>query len=121
MSMSIPWLILALMFFASYLLHIVFHRVRIPGLLAPFIVGLIFQGLLPLTHLSSFEYSQIIPVFSDLGIIFLLFLIGINLESQQLRSLSKSITALAVLNLGLSSLIGAILLTSLGYPHLFPS
>jgi len=59
-----------------------------------------------------------IPIFSDLGIIFLLFLIGINLESQQLRSLSKSITALAALNLGLSSLIGALLLISLGYPPL---
>lgn len=116
--MAVPWILLASMFFMSYLLHLVFHRVRIPGLLAPFLVGLIFQGLLPLIPFPSLEPSQIVPVFSDLGIVFLLFLIGVNLESQQLRSLSKSIIALAILNLGLSSLIGALIIINLGYSPL---
>jgi Ca2+-transporting ATPase len=118
MSMAISWILLSLMFFASYLLHLAFHKVRIPSLLAPFIVGLVFQGFLPFLLLPSSEYSQLIPVFSDLGIIFLLFLIGINIESQKLRSLSKSIAALAALNLGLSSGIGALLFISWGYPPL---
>jgi Ca2+-transporting ATPase len=118
MPMSTSWILLSLMFFTSYLLHLVFHRVRIPSLLAPFIVGLVFQGFLPFIPLPNSDYSQIIPVFSDLGIVFLLFLIGINVESQQLRRLSKSITALAALNLGLSSALGALLLIRLGYPLL---
>jgi Ca2+-transporting ATPase len=118
MSMAISWILLSLMFFASYLLHLVFHKVRIPSLLAPFIVGLVFQGFLPFLLLPSSEYSQLLPVFSDLGIIFLLFLIGINIESQKLRSLSKSIAALAALNLGLSSGIGALLFILWGYPPL---
>ncbi|MFH0748519.1 MAG: cation:proton antiporter [Candidatus Bathyarchaeota archaeon] len=116
--MSVLWIILSLMFFASYLLHLVFNRLRIPGLLAPFIVGLLFQGFLPLTPLPSSDYSEIIPIFSDLGIIFLLFLIGVNIESHQLLGLSKSIIALAALNLGLSSILGGLFLIRLGYPPL---
>ncbi len=118
MSASIQWILLSLMFFASYLLHLAFHKARIPGLLAPFIIGLVFQGILPITPIGVFEPSETISAFSNLGIVFLLFLIGINLESQQLRSLSKSITALAILNICFSSLLGSLILVTLGYPPL---
>lgn len=118
MSMSVQWILLSTMFFTSYLLHLVFRRMQIPGLLSPFLVGLAFQGLLPLVPLPSLEHSQILPLFSDLGIIFLLFLIGINIEGKQLRKLSKSIIALAILNLGFSSILGGLVLIGLGYPLL---
>ncbi len=115
LSVALHWILLALMFLMSFFLHHVLRIVKIPSLLAPFFVGLLFQSFLPLIPIS-FETSEIITVFSDLGIVFLLFLIGVNIDSQQLMSLSTSIVALALLNFGLSSLFGALILIGLGYP-----
>ena len=117
-SLVLLLILLASMLFASYLLHFLLDRFRMPSLLAPLLVGFAFQ-LIPipssLTRVASGEPYYIL---SQLGIMFLLFLIGLQLDVKELRSLSGHIAALSVLNLGLSAILGFFILNGFGYPPL---
>lgn len=111
------FLLLALMFLISYFLHLLFDRIRMPGLLAPFLVGLIFQGFLPFSMLaSSVTYEETFTIFAQLGVVFLLFLIGFPLDVKKLKELSKQIVALTVFNFVFPSVLGFYVLISFGYP-----
>jgi len=85
--------LLASMLFASYLLHFGLNKLRMPHLLAPLLVGFIFQ-LLPISSLSNVIFGEAFYILAQLGIIFLLFLVGLQLNVKQLRSLSVEIAAL---------------------------
>ncbi len=109
--------LLALMLFASYLLHFGLDKLRMPHLLAPLLVGFIFQ-LLPLSSLTNVASGEAFYVLAQLGIMFLLLIVGLQLNVKQLRSLSVEITMLAILNLAFSSILGFYVLVNFGYPPL---
>lgn len=107
--------LLALMLFVSYLLHFGLDKFRIPHLLAPLLVGFILQ-LLPLSSLTNVASGAAFSVLAQFGIMFLLFLVGFQLNAKLLRSLSVEIALLAILNLAFSSILGLCVLVSFGYP-----
>jgi len=111
-------ILLALMLFISYLLHLGLDRLRMPSLLAPLLVGFIFQSVplpSPLTGMASGEAYYFL---AQLGIVLLLFLVGFQLDVKKLRSLSTYIAMLSILNLAFSSILGFLILSSFGYPPL---
>ena len=89
-----------------------------PHLLAPLLVGFAFQ-LLPISSsLTTVVSGKAFYVLAQLGIVFLLFLVGLQLDTKQLRRLSLEIVALSILNLTFSSILGFYILVSFGYPPL---
>jgi Kef-type K+ transport system membrane component KefB len=109
-------ILLAWMFLASYALHFPLDKYRMPTLLAPLFVGFAFQ-LLP--GASSYIYmvdTEQFGVLSQLGIVFLLLTVGVQLDVKALLSLGRHIALLSVLNLGLSTILGYMVLTYFGYP-----
>jgi len=106
------------MFFTSYLMRFPLDKLRMPRLLAPLFVGFIFQ-LHPFTSsLRDVVMGEAFHLLAQLGITFLLFLIGLQLDAEKLRSLSGDIAALSILNLAFSSVLGCLILLVFGYPLL---
>jgi len=60
--------------------------------------------------------SNIFHELGQLGVMLLLFVVGLQIETGKLRELSGNIVALTVLNLGISSILGSLVLISFGYP-----
>ncbi len=109
---------LAGMFFTSYVLHFPLDRYRMPTLLAPLLVGFLFQ-LLPYSSVfTGLPKTEGFSLLSTLGIIFLLLTIGVQLDLKAVVSLGGPILLISVLNMVLSTGFGYIVLTLFGYPPL---
>jgi len=111
-------ILLALMLFISYLLHFGLDRLRMPSLLAPLLVGFIFQSVPFLSPFTGVASGEAYYLLAQLGIVFLLFLVGLRLDVKKLRSLSTYIAMLSIFNLAFSSILGFLILSSFGYPPL---
>jgi len=109
---------LAGMFLASYLLHFPLDRYRMPTLLAPLIVGFLFQLLPNATAYTGLVNTEGFDLLSTLGIIFLLLTVGAQLDLKAILSLGKPILVISLLNMGLSTLLGYVVFTWFGYPPL---
>ncbi|MCD6465546.1 cation:proton antiporter [Candidatus Bathyarchaeota archaeon] len=106
---------LALMLSVSYILRFFLHRFKMPNLLAPLLVGFIFQ-IPPLSsYFVSISYGDVYYFLAQLGIIFLLFLVGLRLNASLLRELSSQVIMLSILNMGFSIILGTIILLYFGY------
>lgn len=106
---------LALMLSVSYILRFFLHRFKMPNLLAPLLVGFIFQ-IPPLSsYFVSISYGDVYYFLAQLGIIFLLFLVGLRLNASLLRELSNQVIMLSILNMGFSIILGTIILLYFGY------
>ena len=87
-----------------------------PGLLAPLLIGLMFQLLPYQEAVSAAVASDLFSQLGQLGVMFLLFTVGLQVETKELRKLSGHIAALTILNLGASSIMGFFVLIMFGYP-----
>ncbi len=90
---------------------------RMPSLLAPLLIGVLIQPLLS-PELAEVMGGEAFHTLAQLGIIFLLFLVGLRLELHTLRGLTYHIALLSALNLGFSALLGFLVLGYYGYPPL---
>jgi len=109
-------LVLACILLGSYLLHFLLDRLSIPNLLAPLLIGLVSQ-LLPYQEVvGAAVASNLFHELGQLGVMLLLFVVGLQIETGKLRELSGNIVALTILNLGISSILGSLVLIFFGYP-----
>lgn len=111
-------LLLASMLLASYALHFILDKFRMPSLLAPLLVGFILNMIPHPQSFTSVASGESFHILSQLGIIFLLFLVGLQLEVKDLKGLSAHIATISALNLGISAILGSIILSGFGYPPL---
>jgi Kef-type K+ transport system membrane component KefB len=111
-------ILLAGMFLASYLLHFPLAKYRMPTLLAPLFVGFVFQLLPGVSSYINVANTEQFGALSQMGVIFLLLTVGVQLDVKTLLSLGRHIVLLSVLNLGLSTILGYIVLIQFGYPPL---
>jgi Kef-type K+ transport system membrane component KefB len=109
---------LAGMFFASYLLHFPLDRYRMPTLLAPLLVGFLFQLLPNAATFTGLTGTEGFSLLSTLGIVFLLLTVGAQLDLKAILSLGKPILIISILNMGISTALGYVVLTWFGYPPL---
>ncbi|MBS7619358.1 cation:proton antiporter [Candidatus Bathyarchaeota archaeon] len=108
------FLMLSLMLLASYLLHFILDKLRMPSLLAPLLAGFFFK-LIP-SPFMNIALGEGFYILSQLGITFLLFLVGLQLDLRELRSLSSQIAVISVSNIIISMFLGSIVLVGFGYP-----
>ncbi|MEM1549744.1 MAG: cation:proton antiporter [Candidatus Methanomethylicia archaeon] len=107
--------LLAFMFFVSYLLHFPFDRFHIPSLLAPLLVGIILMVIPYTSNLCVLALSDEYNFLSNLGIMLLIFLIGLRIDVNEFKKQSWNIIVISFLNIVFSTLIGTIIIVSYGY------
>jgi Kef-type K+ transport system membrane component KefB len=116
-SVDLPPLVhdIGLSLMLSAILVVVFHRLRLPSI-AAFLAAGVIAGPLGLDVISQKEN---IDTIAQLGLVFLLFVIGLELDFRKLLSSSKPLILTGILQVPLSVIFGAafgavLVLTGLG-------
>ena len=108
-------LLLAALFGLSFAVGGVLERFRIPGILAALFVAMA-------AHYSPLGADLLRPplyeafsFLAQLGVLFLLFFIGLQIDLVEMRSLSRDILWATVLNTTVPFVLGMVVMLSLGY------
>jgi Kef-type K+ transport system membrane component KefB len=110
--------LLVFMFGASYLLHFLLDRFHLPSLLAPLLVGLVFRLVPQFSWVGIYASSGELGFLSSLGIMLLIFLVGVRVDVNEFKRQSLNMVSIAILNILFSTLIGMLVLLYYGYPLL---
>jgi len=108
-------LLLALLFGLTYLLAGFLERLKIPGILAALFVSM-GAHYTPIGDLLSHgAFNEIFTVLAELGVLFLLFFIGLQIDMKEMRSQSGDIIIATVLNTIVPFAMGVGVMRYLGY------
>ena len=107
---------LSLVFALTYIFGSFLSKLRIPSILAALFVGM----ALSYTPFSAFIHSSAVfenmfSFLSDLGVLFLLFYIGLQIELNEMKTSSSDIVWLTVLNTLFPFILGVIAMRIYGY------
>jgi len=105
----------ALLFALTYLLAGLLERVHIPGILGALFVGMVIHYLPLGGRLLSPPLSVPISFLAELGVLFLLFFIGLQIDLEEMKELRGDIVWLTVLNTAFPFVFGIIVMLMLGY------
>ncbi len=106
----------ALVFFLTYILGFFLSKFRIPSILAALFVGIVlsYTSFPTLIHSNS-NFEHVFSFLSNLGVLFLLFYIGLQIELGEMRKSSSDIIWLTVLNTVVPFLLGVMAMFVYGY------
>ncbi len=106
----------ALVFALTYALGYFLSKFRIPSILAALFVGIIlsYTSFPALIHSNS-NFENTFSFLSNLGVLFLLFYIGLQIELGEMRKSSSDILWLTLLNTIIPFLFGVIAMLVYGY------
>jgi len=108
-------LLLSLLFGITYFLAGFFERLKIPGILAALFTGMIIHYTHFNALLSHGTYGEIFAALADIGVLFLLFFIGLEIDIKGMKSQSGNIVSATVLNTIFPFIFGALAMLYLGY------
>ena len=108
-------ILLALLFGLTYLLAGALERLRIPGILGALFVGMgmHYTPLGPI--LAGGINGEIFTTLADLGVLFLLFFIGLQIDMKEMRSQSGEIVLATILNTLIPFILGVGVMLWLDY------
>ena len=106
---------LALLFALTYLLAGLLERVRIPGILAALFVAMAVHYTPLGSRLLFPQFHVPLAFLADLGVLFLLFYIGLQIDLKEMLNQSGDIIRLTVLNTLVPFLMGMAFMLALGY------
>ena len=108
-------LLLALLFGLTYLLAGLMERLKIPGILAALFVAM-GAHYTPIGDLLTHGvFNDLFTILAELGVLFLLFFIGLQINMKEMRSQSGNIILATVLNTLLPFAMGVGVMRYLGY------
>ena len=89
-------LVVGICLISTFLLNIFFKRLKLPMMIAPLIIGLVFNiGLTKyLNYIPSF--MEILSIFASFGIIVVLFYVGLGVDFRFMKGLSKNSSIMAL-------------------------
>lgn len=102
---------LAIILGASSILGYIVHKLKLPILIAYLLVGLVIATV----TLFDVRSSEILHFLPEIGIAFVLFLVGMELDLREIRSLGKPILMASTLQIIISSVAGFAIAGSLGF------
>lgn len=106
----------ALLLGITYLVAGLFERAHIPGILAALFVAMgVHYTPLGAYFLTAGPGANFLNLLAELGLLFLLFYIGLQIDMQEMRGLSSDIVWLTVLNTVMPFLLGMAVMLALGY------
>lgn len=106
---------LAIIFFLTLTIGTLLARLRIPVILSALFVGIGIHYFPDATLLKTPAYQTIFDFLSDLGVLFLLFYIGLQIEIKKMRQMSGDIVLLTVLNTVIPFIFGMVAMLLFGY------
>lgn len=112
---------LSLIFLGTAIFGPFLERYRVPRLFAPLFLGMILSLIHPAASetISQFSLSSVtIDNLAELGMIFLLFLIGYEINAREFRKIGRPIVIATVSIILFDALIGAGVIYLFGYPPL---
>ncbi|BDY12519.1 HAD-IC family P-type ATPase [Hydrogenimonas cancrithermarum] len=108
-------LLLSLLFGLTYFLAGFFERLKIPGILAALFVAMGLHYTAIGEILTTGLNGDIFTVLADLGVLFLLFFIGLQIDMKEMRSQSGDIVLATLLNTVVPFMMGVGVMLWLGY------
>jgi len=102
---------LALVLIIATILAVILNKLKQPVILAYILTGI----LLGSSFLNIITYHELLTVFSELGIAFLLFIVGINLNPKVLKEVGKTSIVTGIGQIVFTCLIGFLISTALGF------
>ncbi len=108
-------LVLSLLFALTYLLAGLLEHVRIPGILAAMFVAMALHYTPIGAHLPSSQFNVPLSFLADLGVLFLLIYIGLQIDLKEMGDQSGDILWLTVLNTVVPFLMGMAVMLGLDY------
>ena len=106
---------LSLLFALTYVLAGLLERVRIPGILGALLVAMIVHYTPIGERLLTAEFQVPLAFLAEIGVLFLLFFIGLQIDLNKMRGLGGDIIWLTVLNTVVPFLFGLIVMLTMGY------
>lgn len=108
-------LLLSGLFALTYALAGLLERFRIPGILGALLVAMAVRYTPFAADLLQDPLADAFSFLAQLGILFLLFFIGLQIDLQTMKRMSNDIFLLTVLNTTIPFLLGVIVMLFLGY------
>jgi Ca2+-transporting ATPase len=108
-------LALALLFALAYFVSGIFERARVPTILAALFVALFVKYTPIYSHIEPFVTGETFTTLAKLGVLFLLFFIGLQIDLEEMRSQSRDIITATLLNTTLPFIMGMTVMLYLGY------
>jgi len=99
------FLFLSGFFLLAFLIGPVIEKVRVPWIFAALLIG---AGLAVYNPFPSVSQDPSFIMFSDLGMYFLLFIIGLEIDLDEIRKLGKLIVSTTILTIALATVFGSI-------------
>lgn len=106
---------LGVLFGLTYLLAALLERARIPGILGALFVGMALRYTPLGARLVSPEIYGSLTFLAQLGVLFLLFFIGLQIDLEEMRGMGGDILWCTVLNTTVPFLLGVGVMLALGY------
>jgi Kef-type K+ transport system membrane component KefB len=105
----------ALLFTGIAALSLFFKQIRLPIVLAPVLLG-VFLRYTPLeAHLGEEDFRFALGILANLGVLFLLFYIGLQIDLNALKKFGKPILRLTLYSIIFPFIFGFLLIWGLGY------
>ncbi len=108
-------LLLATLFGLTFAVAGLLEKLRIPGILGALLVAMAAHYTPLGTTLTQAPLYSAFSFLAQLGVLFLLFFIGLQIDLREMRSLSRDIVWATVLNTAVPFLLGLVVMLALGY------
>jgi len=108
-------LLLALLFGLTYLLAGLIERLKIPGILAALFVAMGAHYTPVGDLLTHGVFNDLFTILAELGVLFLLFFIGLQIDMKEMHSQSRNIIIATILNTIVPFALGVGVMRYLGY------
>ncbi len=102
---------LTVVIIVATILGIIFSKLKQPVILAFIVTGIVLGA----SFLNAITYSELLNIFSELGIAFLLFLVGISLDLRILKEIGKTSIITGIGQIVFTTVIGFIIATFFGF------
>ena len=106
------FLLLAVIYFVSYFVGRYLERIKIPWLFSSLFLGILFS-LLPKKYVP---HGDVYNFLAELGMLLMLFLIGMELDLDEMFKVSGFILKATAIIILFDALTGTVLISSFGYP-----
>lgn len=108
-------LVLSALLALTLLVSAVLQRVRIPSMIAALLVG-VGARYTPMAHtLSVPADGDLFGVFAQLGVLFLLFFVGLQIDMRDVRQSGREVLLLTISSTSVPFLLGLVVMLALGY------
>lgn len=95
------------------IISIILYKLKLPSLIGFIIAGIIFINVEP-----SDDAAKVMSIFSDLGLLMLMFAIGLGIDVKKLKFEGKFALAIAVVQIPVMLIVGTVTGFALGYSTL---